>query len=305
MDIATYEKTTLLLPLNGADNGVLFPDYSPKNWQVTVYGNAATKTAQYKYYDSSAYFDGTGDYLTVPSTGFPAGGNFTLQGWARTSVTSSYCCLLTRPSGASFTSGAVSLFFNPGATNGRLVLFVADYNTGAALVTATSGGINDGAWHHFAITRSGSTWTLWVDGTSVGTGTSSATIAALTTPIYIGQDPNFSGRTYTGYLQDIQLVVGVALYSASFTPPGKLTGTISNSGAGVAAIKDDADAAAIRVVCATPRTETVVARTFLTQSDSNGRYSLQVPMTTCNVIFEDDAAGTQYSDILVSHVTPT
>jgi hypothetical protein len=305
MDIADYEKTKLLLPLNGANDGVSFPDYSPQNLTVTAYGGAATKTAQYKYYDSSAYFDGTGDYLTVPSTGFPTSDNFTLQGWARTSVTSSYCCLLTRPSASGFTSGALSLFFNPDATNGRLILFVADYSTSTALITASSGGINDGAWHHFALTRSSSTWTLWVDGESVGTGTSSATIAALSQPIYIGQDPNFSGRTYTGYLQDIHIVTGTALYSSAFTPPGKLTGTINNNGSGVAAIKDDANAAAIRSVYATPRTETVATRNFITQSDSNGRYSLQVPMTTCNVVFEDNAAGTQYSDILVSHVTPT
>jgi len=305
MNTSAYEKTKLLLPFNGANDGVSFPDYSPQNLTVTAYGGAATKTAQYKYYDSSAYFDGTGDYLTVPSTGFPAGDNFTLQGWARTSVTSSYCCLLTRPSASSFSSGAFSLFFNPGATNGRLVLYVADYSAITALITASSGGINDGAWHHFAVTRSGSTWTLWVDGESVGTGTSSATIAALTTPIYIGQDPNFSDRTYTGYLQDIQLIVGSALYSSAFTPPGKLIGTISNNGSGVAAVKDDADAAAVRTICAVPRTASVTTRNFITQSDANGRYSLQVPAIVFNVIFEDDATAPTYADILVSSVTPS
>jgi hypothetical protein len=304
MDIADYEKTKLLLPLNGANDGVVFPDYSPQNLTVTAYGNAATKTAQYKYYDSSAYFDGTDDCLTVPSTGFPGADDFTLQGWVRTSVTSAYCCLITRPSASGFSSGSMALLFNPGASNGRLVLYVADYSTSTALITASSGGINDGAWHHFALTRSSSTWTLWVDGESVGTGTSSATIAALANPIYIGQDPNFSGRTYTGYLQDIHLVES-ALYSSAFTPPGKLTGTISNSGSGVAAIKDDADAAAVRTVCIVPRASTTGTRYFATQSDSNGRYSLQVPALDCNVIFEDDETGTEYSDILVSHVTPT
>jgi hypothetical protein len=124
-------------------------------------------------------------------------------------------------------------------------------------------------------------------------------------PIYIGTDPNFSSREYTGYLQDLQLVVGSALYSSAFTPPGKLTGTISNNGSGVAAVKDDADAAAVRTICAVPRTASVTTRNFITQSDANGRYSLQVPAIVFNVIFEDDATAPTYADILVSSVTPS
>jgi PKD repeat protein len=58
-----------------------------------------------------------------------------------------------------------------------------------ALGAFTSGTIpNDGAWHHVAFTRSGNTYTGYVDGASVGTFTSSTALQATTQAFMVGGD---------------------------------------------------------------------------------------------------------------------
>jgi hypothetical protein len=291
MDIATYEKTTLLLPLNGANDGVLFPDYSPQNLTVTAYGNAATKTAQYKYYDSSAYFDGTGDYLGVANDGNIC--NFGTGDF--------YIGLWVYRVGNNALQGIIDP--RPGVNGNYPVMYIASNNTVNWYVGTTNvitgGTVMQNTWVLIEAERISGVTKLYLDGAQTGSSWTDATsYLANATSLIIGK--TYDNYYFTGCMQDIQIAFEGATGRST-----KLTGTISNAGSGVAAVKDDADAAAIRSIYATPRTETIAARNFITQSDANGRYSLQVPMTTCNVIFEDDAAGTQYADILVSHVTPT
>lgn len=216
-----WSKVSLLLSMDGTDDSQTFTDTSPTTKTVTAVGGAKIEADQSVFGGESWYFDGTGDWLTVPDhADFEFGsGDFTIEFWVKTAATNSYACLLTRPSATGFTSGAWAIFFNPGSANGRLVLYVADYSTISPLITASSGDIRDDSWQHVAVTRKGSTWTIWLDGVSVGTGTSSATIAGLSADLYIGQDPNYPGRTYTGYLDELRITKGVARYTAAFDVP--------------------------------------------------------------------------------------
>lgn len=300
MSIPDYSKVELLLPMSGSNNGTSFIDYSQNKHKIFVTGNAKTSTAQSKYYGSSGYFDGTGDYLTIPQWINLGSNNLAIEMWIKTSATNSWCTLIQKRSASNFTSGAWAFQFNTGSANGRIITWVADYSTSGALLTASSGDVHNGAWHHVALTRNGSAWNLWLDGTSVASATWNGTIADLGQPTFIGYDTNFSGRDYGGYIQDVCITIGSAVYTGSFTPPGKMIGAISNSG--TTPVTDDEGLDAVRTVVAVTRAG---ATAFSTQSDSDGLYSIQVPMTECDVIFEDDAAGENYSDILVSKVTPS
>ena len=71
-----------------------------------------------------------------------------------------------------------------------------------------------------AITKSGNTITVYKNGVSIGTGTF--------TSIYSGNSPTVIGRLwdytgishqYRGYISNLRIVKGQALYSANFTPP--------------------------------------------------------------------------------------
>ena len=79
----------LAIPMDGANNDTTFTDKSAtikgsgSAKTITRYGDTKTSTAQSKYYGSSGYFDGTGDYLQVANNvDLQFGtGDFTIEGW--------------------------------------------------------------------------------------------------------------------------------------------------------------------------------------------------------------------------------
>ena len=82
-------------------------------------------------------------------------------------------------------------------------------------------GINQ--WHHVAVSRSGSTILVFVDGIarlSVGIG---GTLNPAGLPITIGSDTHALGsQGFTGYISNFRFVNGTALYTGNFTPPRQL-----------------------------------------------------------------------------------
>jgi len=75
---------------------------------------------------------------------------------------------------------------------------------------------NLNVWNHYAIVRNGTTFTLYVNGTSVGSATSSTNITAQGDVFKIGN--NFS-YPINGYISNFRLVNGTAVYTSNFTPP--------------------------------------------------------------------------------------
>ncbi|MBP8282657.1 MAG: LamG domain-containing protein [Chromatiaceae bacterium] len=217
---ADYASVSLLLHCDGTDGSTTFTDNSPTPKTITVYGNAHIETDQSKFGGASAYFDGTGDYLTAPaSAAFNFGsGNFTLEFFIKTAGTLQYMCPLGKNSGT-FGDGAITILLNHSGS-GAASLWVEDYNAGAPLLaSATSAAINDNAWHHFAVVRNGSAWAMYKDGTSIATATWAGAISDASYLYAIGTDPGNLTRYLTGYLDDIRITKGVARYTANFTPP--------------------------------------------------------------------------------------
>jgi len=199
-------------------------DGSSNGHSITVTGSVETKPiGPYDYSEysestngGSVYFDGNGDYVSVSDLGLS--GDITIEGWFYQSVAQSatYRCAL----GASTYS-----------TNGeplRIYTYNSIYsiwltNTGGPHI---SGSFTANTWHHVALVRSSGTWTLYIDGTSAGTSTTNGTYNfASTVDWTLGAD---AATTYpfTGYLSDVRVVEGTAVYSGAFTPPtGPLTTT--------------------------------------------------------------------------------
>jgi hypothetical protein len=78
--------------MDGADNSTTFTDSSPTAHTVTRSGDAKISTTQSQFGGASAYFDGTGDYLTVAnSEAFNFGsGDFTIDCWIRPAAVSAH-----------------------------------------------------------------------------------------------------------------------------------------------------------------------------------------------------------------------
>jgi hypothetical protein len=171
---------------------------------ITAVGNAQVSTAQSKFGGASLLLDGTDDRLTITPTGsfaYPA--DFTVEGWGR------------------ITSLTVTVFFSQGTPNGAdmIALYVDDvgvvfyYANGGGRITGGSLSVN--TWYHFAVSRSGSSTKLFVNGTQVGsTYTDSTTIIDGTFNIGTWTDAS-SG--WNGYIDEVR-VSNSARYTTTFTP---------------------------------------------------------------------------------------
>ena len=78
-------------------------------------------------------------------------------------------------------------------------------------------------WHHIAISRSGTTGRLFIDGALEASGTLGNSEAPMnsTGVLEIGAYEN-SGTYYqymNGYIQDLRITKGLARYTSAFTPP--------------------------------------------------------------------------------------
>jgi formylglycine-generating enzyme required for sulfatase activity len=82
-------------------------------------------------------------------------------------------------------------------------------------------------WHHVAVSKSGSTLRMFVDGKIVATSTiTTATIPNY--PTYIGGRLG-TDYQFKGYLSNLRIVHNTALYTADFTPPSSPLTNISNT----------------------------------------------------------------------------
>jgi len=191
---------------NGAQNNT-FLDSSTNNFTITRNGN--TTQGSFSPYGSnwSNFFDGTGDYLnTATNSAFAMGtGDFTAELWVyQTSVPGlSMQMLDTRNGGLNGIILAVN--------TSRVPYF---YSGGTDVSSSTALTLN--TWNHIAGVRSGSTMTLYLNGVNVASTSSTDNLTG--NNCYIGQSHDLYQAT-VGYLSNVRLVKGTAVYTSAFTPP--------------------------------------------------------------------------------------
>jgi len=80
-------------------------------------------------------------------------------------------------------------------------------------------------WYHIAVSSSSNVGTLYVNGSSVGTTFSTNGTNNTGNDLQIGRTTNIANH-FPGYITDVRIVKGTAVYSGNFTPPtGRLTTT--------------------------------------------------------------------------------
>jgi hypothetical protein len=186
-------------------------------------GNAQISTSVKKYGTGSLAFDGTGDYLIGPtSPAFELGsGDFTIEVWLyRTADSGQYDSEIVSYGNPSTLNGwHFGLSGSSGGTQNR-IQFGLNYSGYLVISTAT---IAANTWTHVAVTRSGTSFKMFINGSQDGSATSSATPTITTTSrLYVGTgsyDPGSVNRTITGYIDDLRITKGIARYVNNFTPP--------------------------------------------------------------------------------------
>ena len=213
--------TTLALSFT---NGAIIDNAMMNNLETV--GNAQISTSVKKYGTGSLAFDGTGDCLksNTASTDLYAfgSGNFTIEMWFYiTAFTNTYNTLFdSRPVS---TQGAYPTI---AITSGRLYYYVSS----AERIATANSTITTGQWYHLAVSRSGTSTKMFLDGTQVGsTYTDSTVYVNGTSRPVIGAEgfnspPN---DVINGYIDDLRITKGYARYTATFTPP---TSALSDTG---------------------------------------------------------------------------
>ena len=185
---------------------------------IIAYGNAQVSTAQSKFGGSSAFFDGTGDALTINHEGSMrfGTGDFAIEFWYRpVSRAKAYPIVFSNKSG--FDAGNIVFHDRHSANTTKLTVWIYNLSSSAPIFTTTTTTV-DGTWYHIALTRSGTSLKLFVNGTQEGsTYTTSADIdtGAGTVPYQISATG--ADSEYNGYLDEVR-VSNTARYTANFTP---------------------------------------------------------------------------------------
>ena len=194
-----FASVSLLLHMDGTNSSTTFTDNSSGALSITANGNAQISTAQSKYGGASGLFDGTGDFLSVPSIAIGSSTDCTFECWF-------------------YRIGGQALIGDPGAVGNQQLLTVLNGKLYAFWNgnEVEGGTVTDNTWHHAAITRSSGTIRLFFNGTLVASSAGNTTAFSVTR---IGMCIN---RTdWNGYIDDLRITVGVARYTASFTVPSE------------------------------------------------------------------------------------
>jgi Concanavalin A-like lectin/glucanases superfamily len=220
-----YNYTSLLLSGTGNNNANnnTFIDLSTNNYAVTATGNTIPGTFSPYGDNRSIFFNGTSDYILYPtSSSYQFSGDFTVEGWFYP---------VSAPGGTNYThffdfrsSGSSTTGFTVGTyASNQVVVFSGSSQiiTGNTSYTAP---IN--TWNHFAVNRTGTSMTLYLNGSSLGSITSSTNYSD--GRCYIGEYMG-GGQYFNGYMSNLRIVNGTGLYPSAFTPANTPLTAVANT----------------------------------------------------------------------------
>jgi hypothetical protein len=188
--------------------GTAVADWGPNNYDGTNTSGSAwgEGIAQTSLPTTGSALSLSGGYAEIPNADskFNFGtGAFTYEFWMN---------------GSSFAAGN-NTYFECGQWSGNCILLRQDNASGIYLYVSGTAVANwsftpqTGKWYHIALTRSGTTYTIYVNGTVLGTSTnggSNNVTPAAGTPLRIGSSVHSAGQTFAGRIDEFR-VYNVAL----------------------------------------------------------------------------------------------
>lgn len=199
-----FSSVVLLLHMDGADQSDTFTDSSTSAKSATAEA-AVIATAQSKFGGASGYFDGISSLAFASSADFAYGtGDFAIEFFVRFESLDGVQGLI-----CSDAVDSLDIQFRGDVSElglGAFEQFQASF--------AWSPSVD--VWYHVAVTRSGGTVRAFVDGSLIGTESSTLTsLEATSANCLIGTGDGF----FTGWLDEVRITKGVARYTAGFTAP--------------------------------------------------------------------------------------
>jgi hypothetical protein len=172
---------------------------TPKSSLISPFSPSIRTPNQGNY---STYFSSS--WVVTPSSSiYNIGtGDFTIEFWFyTTSVTVNYCSY--------FNLGA----YNTGIMYRQNYSGIEVYFVNSQII-APSGTIAINTWYHTALTRSGTSVSLYLNGARISNVINSTSISP-TSSLLIGTSAHATGEAFPGYISNLRFIIGTALYNAS------------------------------------------------------------------------------------------
>ena len=174
------------------------------------------------------FLDGVDDELTIAYNSnlkLTENNDWTVEFWMNAKSSnqsnSSSCGIWAQDDGA-YTGILIST-----GTGGNVLFTSSTTGSSWAYLFQNMGSFTDDVWNHVALTKSGSTVRGFVNGSLNLTITSfpSTSFTDISDPV-IGA---YGGTRFNGYLSNLRLIKGTALYTSSFTPPTAPLTAVTNT----------------------------------------------------------------------------
>ena len=231
-----FANNVLLIHADGTNNqnNHAFLDSSNNNFTITRNGNATQGSfSPFSQTGWSNYFDGAGDYLTTPVIGagngsglYTSGSTFTVEAWLYQTTFQTTSGYVNNILGDLTPTTASALWWVIGTDHTNAPVFRWYDGAVKTYTGPTALGIN--RWNHVAFICNAGTLSMYVNGISQSaTGTSTiSTPTGTQSNLYIGAD---RGQYYTGYISNLRILKGTALYTTNFTPSTSSLTNIANT----------------------------------------------------------------------------
>jgi hypothetical protein len=167
----------------------------------------------------AAYFDGTGDYLTIPDNALlePGTSNFCIECWFYANAASPGNPVITVKRATAATTGTPFIIYLTAPNTLSVGFSSTGTNFGIGIASIGNAALN--AWNHVAAYRLGNAWYGALNGVvTVINASNSGTLNNNANALVVGGDTNTN--YFIGYISNFRYVIGSSVYTASnFTPP--------------------------------------------------------------------------------------
>lgn len=210
--IGNWNNRTVAMHFDGDNGSTTFID-EIGNLVAAKIGSPSISTAQSKFGGASVALNGANS-LAVSTDFDLADNDFYIRFWVRhSSLPAAYKTMMAKR------GGTTDFGFIIQYTNANLPQFgwsTDGTNATQAYATATNPLIVD-TWHYVEVSRSGTHIYVFFDGNLEVDNTDNPTIFNAASDLIIGQ--SFGSSFMTGFIDDLEIVVGKSGHVAAYTPP--------------------------------------------------------------------------------------
>jgi hypothetical protein len=219
------------------DNAILKQEDAPRDYSADIRGSGTNKTLTpdggagvgYElggYYGSAMTFDGSGDYIDISESNneYDLDGDYTIEFWVNFNSINNVNDIIGTANNSVYLGSGKGGWIIGYATFSN-VGFRFGYQNNSSWVFEYSTGITAVAnqWYHVAISHSGSTQQIIINGVVVHTATQTNTLTSTDNVLRVGGGFGSTSGLLNGQIQDFRIYKGVAKYKGGFDVPKPYT----------------------------------------------------------------------------------